>query len=158
MRLLSRLGFPPHFLAPPHAVGQRQGLRCTSDLVHTVDYWPHSGHTSAGCSSSRGCVECTARIEGVSHLPKCLGITPARLFYSYLFLCPSAGTTLLCVSCVCLWPKAVLHGYILVVMCMKKDESMKCENHLQKDLEEHAARILGQGCVFASQISNAWVA
>lgn len=90
-------------------------------------------------------MECTARIEGLSHRSSIASDKP-RPDDSYLFLCPSAGTTLLRVSCVCLWPKAVVHGYILVVMCIKKDESMKAENDLEKNLGEHAARILGQGC------------
>ena len=111
-----------------------------------VDYGSHSGHTSAGCPPSRGHLECTARIEGVSHRSSKVTVSDKpRPDSPYLFFCLSAGATLLRISCVCLWPKAVVHGYILVVMCIKEGELMKAERDFEKILREPAT-IWGQGC------------
>ena len=51
------------------------------------------------------------------------------------------------ISCVCLWPKAVVHGYILVGMCIKKDESMKAETDLEMNFGGACIPHLGRKAV-----------
>ena len=91
---------------------------------------------------------------GLSHLPNCLGITPARLSDSYLLLSPSTGTTFSRISFVCLWPKAVVHGYILVVMCIKRDESIKAESNLEKRLGSMQPASWGKAAILLSDLTR----
>ena len=128
--------FPRHFRSPtrPHAADELQGHRCTSDLVHRVGHGSHRSDIFVDCSPSCDRMDCTARIKRFSHrfsLGDCLIYCPilsdkTRPDSPHLFLSLSAGTTLVCVPRICLWPEAVVHNdYILVVMTVKKDEGVK---------------------------------